>query len=346
MWYRGPRLRAARAAAAAAFLAAVGLLAPAGLLAGAARAADYWPAPPIPWQDQGPVSRLSLQPPFEAPELLAPGNVALEARLAYSNSVFLAANDRLRVQLDGETLRTALVLRYGLLDRLEATFELPIFLDHGGALDGTIEAVEQSVGALNAVRRQLPRDAATFTLARPGGPAISRRGDDLGIGDVVVGVRLRVLEQAGWRPAVSLRGLVKAPTGNATFGSEGTDVGVGVLAGWSWRRAALRLALDVVHPGDALDPIDVDVEPYGAVQVGLAVRASRRLALHLQASGHSSPIRGTGLAPLEDPAFYVLAGASYAFSRHVSAGLGIAENVFSPESGADITLVGTIRARF
>ncbi len=335
----GLRRRAAGLAAAAALLAGGG---PSGAAAHAAEG----PAPPIPWQDQAPVARLFLQPPFEAPDLLAPGDLSVEARLAYSNSVFLAANDRLRVELDGETLRSALVLRYGLLDRLEATFELPIFLDYGGALDGTIEAVEEGFGALNPVRRQLPRDAVIFDLSRPDGRAILRRGDDTGVGDVVVGAKLRLLDQAGWRPAVTLRGLVKAATGGTTFSSGSTDLGAGLLAGWTWRRAALRLALDVVRPGRALEAIDVDTEPYGSVQVGLALRPTRRFTLHLQASGHTSPIRGTGLAPLEDRTFYVLAGVGYAFSGRVSADLGIVENVFSPDSGADITLVGTLRARF
>lgn len=329
-------LRRLAAAAVAAF----------GLQAGVAHAGQSHALPPIPWQDQAPVARLFLQPPFEEPELLLPGQASAEVRTAYSNSVLLAANDRFRVDLDGETLRSAIVLRYGLLRRVEATFELPVFLDQGGALDGVIEAVEGAFGALNPVRRQLPRNAATFSIGGTDGRAIVRRGRGAGVGDVVAGAKALVFDQSGWRPAVTLRGLVKAPSGGSTFGSGGTDIGAGLLAGWVWRRAALRLAVDFVRPGNALEDIGIETKPYGAAQVGLAFRATDRLTLHLQTSGHLSPIRGTGLAALEDRTFYLLAGAGYAASKHFSFDVGIVENVFSPDSGADITLLTTLRARF
>lgn len=303
-------------------------------------------APPIPWQDQAPVARLFLQPPFEEPELLAPGQASAEARIAYSNSILLAGNERFRIDLDGETLRSAIVLRYGLFDRLETSVELPIFLDQGGGLDGLIEAVEERFGAANPARRAAPRDKVVYSLSRPDGRALVRRGDDAGIGDVVFGAKVRLLDQAGWRPAISLRGLVKAPTGGFTFGSGGTDLGAGLLAGWTWRRTALRLALDVVRPGEALEEVGLDTRTYGSVQVGLAFRANRRLTLDVQVSGHTSPIRGTGLSEIEGPTYYVVAGGSYAVSTLLSIDLGAAENVLSPGRGADFTFLSTLRARF
>ncbi len=302
--------------------------------------------PPIPWQDQAPVARLFLQPPFEEPELLAPRQASAEARIAYANTILFAANERVRIDLDGETLRSAIVLRYGLFDRLETTVELPIFLDQGGGLDGLIEAVEERFGAANPARRAVARNKVVYSISRADGRALVRRGDDAGIGDVVFGAKLRLLDQAGGRPAVSLRGLVKAPTGGFTFGSGGTDLGAGLLAGWTWRRTALRLALDVVRPGEALEEVGLDTRTYGSVQVGLAFRANRRLTLDVQVSGHTSPIRGTGLSEIEGPTYYVVAGGSYAVSKLLSIDLGATENVLSPGRGADFTFLSTLRARF
>jgi hypothetical protein len=85
--------------------------------------------------------------------------------------------------------------------------------------------------------------------------------------------------------------------------------------------------------------------PYAGVQAGVTWQTSDAIALHLQASGHSSPLGGTGLRAVDRGTFYLVAGASLGLGAGTALDLGLAENLFAPENqGADIALLVTMRA--
>lgn len=315
-------------------------LAPAG-----ARGAAGPDAPPLPWQEPAPLGRLFLQLPFEAPATVAAGKLRGEARLIYSNSLLVARNDALALDVHVETAQLTALLGYGLREGVELQLAVPALLDTGGFLDRSIEVVEGAFGAANPQRAGRPRGVAVFRLLRPDGTGIDREGPGGGLGDLWAGAKVALAEERGAWPALSLRGAVKVPTGRLPFGSGTVDLGGGLLSGWSGERVAVRVEIDVATPTADLRAARIHTRPYGAAQLGLAWKATERVALYTQASGHLSPLRGTGLGQIDSPTFYVLAGLGVSLPAGLELTAGVVENVWSPYRGADVSFLVGLRPR-
>lgn len=302
-------------------------------------------AGPLPWQEPAPVARLFLQLPFEAPEVVPARTLELELRLLYSNSLLVAGNERLVLDVHVETAQPSLFLRYGLARGIEAQLAVPFLVDSGGFLDQPIEIVEGWFGFSNPQRRGRPRDVARYVLARRGGGGIARRGSGAGVGDVWAGIKVS-LAGHGEGGELAVRAALKLPTGQLPYGSEELDLGGSIFAGFGWTSTAVRLQLDLLIPTSELPVVHLATHPYGALSLGLTRRLGDRVALQLQASGHLSPLAGTGLDQLDAATAYVVGGATIALSSRVELGAGIVENVFSPYRGADITFLAGLRSRF
>jgi hypothetical protein len=294
--------------------------------------------PPLPWQEPSPLERLFLQLPFERPEVVPERTFEAELRLLYSNSILKASDAAYSLFVHVETAQPTLILRYGLSQQVEAELGLPFFLDYGGFLDGPIDVVEGLFDAANPQRKGLARNVATFRLTRADGTGLVRDGPEAGLGDVFAGVKVE-LPEAIASSHLALRFAAKFPTGRLPFGSEEFDAGLGLLAAWNWRSTALRFEADALLPSKALPVVHIGTVPYGAVDLGLTERLSERVALQIQASGHTSPLRGTGLDQLDDGQIYVLVGTTVAVAHAVRLQAGVIENVLNPYRGADITFL-------
>ncbi len=299
--------------------------------------------PPLAWQEPAPLARLFLQLPFEAPETLAARRLALELRLLYANSLLVAENERFTLDVHVEAAQPTLFLRRGIARGVEAQLAVPFVVDSGGFLDRAIELAERLFHASNPQRRGRPRNVARFELARRGGGEVSRDGPGAGVGDVWAGLKVSVANLG--RGALSVRGALKLPTGRLPYGSEELDLGASVLAGFRWTASAVRLQLDLGVPTARLPEVNVTTRPYGAANLGWTLGLGERVALQVQASGHLSPLAGSGLGQVDRATAYVLGGATFALARRVELQAGIAENVFSPYRGADLTLLVGLRSR-
>ena len=142
---------------------------------------------------------------------------------------------------------------------------------------------------------------------------------------------------------MAVRAAVKVPTGGTLAGSGTWDVGAGVLAGWEAGSFAAHLAFDVAVPGGRLDVLDLPTRPYGSVQVGFAFRTSDTVALHLQLSGHTAPVRIDDAPGLTESTFYVLAGAEWQVAPGATVALSAIENFLSPGGGADFSVLLGVR---
>src|SRR5262249_30279239 len=132
-------------------------------------------------------------------------------------------------------------------------------------------------------------------------------------------------------------------TGGNLVGSGTWDVGGGVLAGWEAGFFAAHAALDVAVPAGRFDTLDLATRPYGSVQVGFAFRTSDAIALHLQVSGHTSPVLVADAPGLSESTFYILAGAEWQVVPGATLALSGVENVFSPGRGADFSVLLGLR---
>jgi hypothetical protein len=305
------------------------------------------PAPePLGWQEPGALSRLFLQVPLEAPAVLPAGRWGGDLRLLYASQLLLGDTAALHLDVDLESAQLMGRVRVGLPGGVEARLTVPVLLDWGGFLDRPIEWVERNLRATNPWRFFPGRvnDTARFRLGPSGGGGLDRRGG-LALGDLQAGAKVALVAQDGARPALALRAAVKAPTGSPTFGSGTTDLGAGLLAAWALPPLAVHLALDGAAPLGAARVGGVSARPFWSAQAGLAAAAGERFALHLQLSGHQSPLRGSGISQIDKPTFYLLLGMTAALPRGLALEVGVVENVWSPHWGADITLLLGLRSR-
>jgi len=80
--------------------------------------------PPIPWQEPAPLTRLFLQLPFEAPEVVLPRKLEVGLRLLYSNTLLSALNEGLVLDVHVETAQPTVLLRYGATMALSRSADL------------------------------------------------------------------------------------------------------------------------------------------------------------------------------------------------------------------------------
>jgi hypothetical protein len=327
--------------------AAIGLLLLVALVSFRAHAADTDGArlAPLPWREPAPLARLFLQLPFETAEVLTPGALAVGFDLLYSNSLLLARSANLDLDVDVETAQPTVRLRYGLGRRLEAELGIPVVVDYGGFLDRPIEIVEGWFHAENPQRTWVPRNTRRFHLTRPDGSGIADDGPAAGLGDLWASLKVS-LPTPPEAMQLALRGAVKLPTGRLPFGSEEVDLGASLLASWSSRHTAVWFEVDVLFPTADLPAVHIHTRPYGAAQLGVSQRLGDRVALVVQGSGHLSPMRSTGFDQLDRPTAYLLVGVDVALSRSVRLHAAVAENIFSPYRGADITFPLGVEASF
>ena len=310
-------------------------------------------AEPLPWQDSAPMARMFLQLPFEAPATTPQGTLSAGVGLLNANSIIRASSPELDVDIHLETAQLTTMVRYGLSSRVELQLVVPVVIASSGFLDGPINAVESLFRARNPLRLE-PRSGETrFALRRsalqgrgtgPPSATIDMTRAGAGLGDVWAGVKLLIAEQSGGWPALAVRGALKVPTGQAPYGSGEVDVGGSLLAGWTLRPVGLWIQLDVGVPTGSLAGVPIATRPYGTVQVATAWEVLEGFSLHAQASGHTSPLGGTGLDELALPTFYVLLGSTVALTRSLDLTAGLVENVLSPGRGADFTVLLGMKA--
>jgi len=293
------------------------------------------PLRPIPWQEPAPLGRLFLQQPFEAPEP-EPG---LSLQVLSANILLKGGRaGGFQYNVDEETASFSFTGQLVLGERLGLSLTVPLVVQYGGWLDPVIDGVEKVLNARSA-RRGTTDFQTVVRFATPDGRVLEQHGPAASVGDVTFGARWWLVTQDGFRPALAIRAALKAPTGGKLVGSGTWDVGGGVLAGWEAGFFAAHLAFDVAVPGGRFDALNLPTRPYGSVQVGFGFRTSDAIALHLQLSGHTSPVRIDDAPGMTESDFYVLAGAEWQVAPGAALALSMAENVFSPGRGADFSVL-------
>jgi Protein of unknown function (DUF3187) len=308
-------------------------------LFGASVAAAPIPLRPIPWQEPAPLGRLFLQQPFEAPEPEA----GLSFQVQSANLLMRGGRTGgFDYNVDEEIASFSLTGQLVLGERVGLSLTVPLIVQYGGWLDPVIDGVEKLLHAHSA-RGGTTSFQTVVRFATADGRVLGQVGPSASLGDLTLGARWWLVTAEGLRPALAMRAALKAPTGAALAGSGTWDVSAGVLAGWEAGFFAAHVAFDVAVPGGRLEVLDLPTRPYGSVQVGFGFRTSDAVALHLQLSGHTAPLRLDDAPGLTGSTFYVLAGAEWQVAPGVTVALSAVENFLSPGRGADFSVVLGLR---
>lgn len=309
---------------------------------GASLAAAPIPLRPIPWQEPAPLGRLFLQQPFEAPE----PETELSLQVLSANLLMRGGRSGgFEYNVDEEIASFSVRGQLALGERAGLSLTVPLIVQYGGWLDPIIDGVEKLVQARSA-RRGTTSFQTVVRFATADGRVLERVGPSASLGDITLGARWLLVTEDGFRPALAVRTALKVPTGGTLAGSGTWDFSAGVLAGWEAGFFAAHFAFDVAVPGGRLDALDLPTRPYGSVQVGFAFRTSDTFALHLQLSGHSSPVRIDDAPGLTESTYYVLAGAEWQVAPGAALALSAVENFLSPGGGADFSVLLGLRLAF
>lgn len=317
-----------------------------------AAAASTFPATygPLRLVNQQPVQLLFLQP-FPAPAEVTPfRHVDVDLNVALTNT--LVGNNKAEVttDLDLEMVRTVLALRYGVFPNLEVGLVLPIIYTYGGILDRSILGVERLVTPKGErpLRKRQTAGAFAYQVSRGTRPFIQGQDDALGIGDIVLQAKTKLLHEHDWFPALSLRAAVKFPSGDAdrAFGSGEVDGSLGVLLQKTFRRFTFYVNGDVTFPGQAFNDVGISLHPFFLGLFAVEFRVSRPVSLVLQVRGDMRPFHDT-VDILAKRIIETDLGVNWALSRHLVLQAGLAQDQFNSACcAADVSFFLNLTGRF
>ncbi|RLA44872.1 MAG: hypothetical protein DRR04_09865 [Gammaproteobacteria bacterium] len=270
--------------------------------------------------------------------------VALHSSLA-SHYVADSSSDEF-LNLDGETLRFALELRYGLADNWDVQLEVP-WLDHsGGHLDDLIDDWHDFWGMSDGGRSDVPNDLLDYRYDTLGGAGFSLQDDASGLGDISLS-----LSHAFYSRDNSVASLVlgyKFSTGDEDdfLGSGGDDAFVALrFSGPQLSDLPLSWHGQVGYLRAGDSDILGDVQEQDLWFAGLAMdwRVADRWSIILQVDSHAAPA-DSDITALGDDAVMATVGVRWRFAQDWSVDASVVEDI-RVETAPDVTFQTSLRYR-
>lgn len=303
-------------------------------------------------RDQGPFSQVFGLPPAEGGRIVPPGRLDARLVLDIANSdsgEWLSSRETL--ELDGETLRLSLALRYGLGDRMEIGLDVPYVSTSGGTFDGFIDTFHD-VSGLPLAPKPTQKYRMVYYYARDGVTEVDIREPTSGVGDVLLTIGYQLAGgETGSARTMAVRAGLKLPTGDpgALRGSGGTDISLR-LAGTdgetlSRQRVTFYGEAGVLWmgKGNVLEQQQREIAGFGTVGAGWSPLSW--LALKIQLDTHSAFYRDSVSEVLTSPVFQVAGGGAFALPWGTTLDIGISENIFT-ETSPDVTFHLALRKQF
>jgi hypothetical protein len=266
----------------------------------------------------------------------------------HSNLASQYVNDSNRnefLNLDGETVRVALELRYGLAQNWDVQLEVPWLHQSGGDLDGVIDDWHDLWGMSDGGRSDVPRDVLDYRYAsREGG--FSLQDDASGLGDVSLSLSHAFYSDDASAVSVALG--YKFGTGDEDqfLGSGADDVYVAL------RFSGAQLAdLPLSWHGQAgyLRAGDSDllegIQEQNLWFAGLALdwQFAQRWSLIAQLDSHGAPLH-SDLTGVGDDAVLGTLGTRWTFAPQWSVDISVVEDI-RVETAPDVTFQASLNYR-
>jgi hypothetical protein len=267
----------------------------------------------------------------------------LAVHSAVANHFALDADSNEFLNLDGETVRLALDLRFGLWQDWELQLEVPWLEHSGGELDKFIDDWHDLWGMPDGGRDGVPRDLLNYRYATPGFDT-QLLEDSSGLGDVSL-----VLSRAVYRHGNAVASLAlgyKFGTGDEDdfLGSGADDVFVAVrFSGEHLSDLPLTWhgQLGYLRAGES--DIWEDLQDQNMWFAGLAVdwRLFERWSLIAQLDSHAGPL-DSDLKQLGGEAYLATFGARWRFAENWSLDASVVEDI-RVETAPDVTFQASLR---
>ena len=269
---------------------------------------------------------------------------ALHSSLA--NQYVADSNSDEFLNFDGETLRFALELRYGLAENWDVQLEVP-WLDHsGGNLDDSIDDWHDLWGMPDGGRDDVPTDLLDYRYANRQGAGFSLQDSTSGLGDISLS-----LTHAFYTKKSSVASVVlgyKFSTGDEDdfLGSGGDDAFVALrFSGPQLSDLPLSWHGQVGYLRAGDSDVLGDVQEQDLWFAGLAVdwQVAERWSLIAQVDSHAAPA-DSDITTLGDDAVMATVGVRWRFAQNWSVDVNVVEDI-RVETAPDVTFQASLRYR-
>ncbi len=241
--------------------------------------------------------------------------------------------------IDGEVSRLLLAIRRGFGRNLQLELRLPLLHFGGGVLDGSIENLHERFDLGLDGRTGATRDRFLIATTTRQGDVLVREPPSFGIGDLVVGAKVRLSGDESSSTRTALEALVKLPTGDdepiVTSGS--IDLGLQFLVSHDFRSWSIHGAAGALFLG-ASDRLGIGSQQIytllGAVELG----TGRRTRWVLQLDIGQGPFEELATARIGEEAIHATFGVKRTMGRRNELFLAATENLQNFTNTADISL--------
>lgn len=185
---------------------------------------------PLTFEEGAPINRLSYTPMMESADVVGRGRVASDLYLGLANMFEHDSTATRLIFVDMERLITAVTLRVGATEDLEVGGRVTLERRTGGFLDPAVRWYHNLLGFGQANRDLFPEKGYRYVLGDGAGTYyVDVPSRSLGIEDVQLYAKWRLLASSDSRNVLSVRGTTRIPTSDNTIGQERTDFGVMLL---------------------------------------------------------------------------------------------------------------------
>ena len=266
------------------------------------------------------------------------------ANFSYSSVYLVREAPEWDMGLDMEIAELDLRFRKNIRDFIEIGIDLPIISFNSGFMDDLLRSYHNAFGFPDYGRSNRPENEFLYEVRRNGVLVIKGEGGRIGIGDIRFTIKKPILTGD---PAVSLRGDVELPTGDAKkgYGSGSIDAGVAVMIDKKLGEKFKAYGnLGVIFPGDLKAHEKVQLREFVYGGTGVEAALWKNLSLLGQVFIQGSPFPKTDIPPVDRIAVLLSLGGRY-HSGNNSLDLSFTEDPNT--SGApDFTLIFSFKRRF
>ncbi len=292
-----------------------------------------------------PVAGLIGLPSQRDADTLERGNLAVALHAGLANTYIFDTTPTEYLNQDGEVLRFALEMRYGLADNWDVQLEVPWMQHDGGVLDRVIDDWHELFNMSDGGRDQVPRDLLEYRYATAQG-GFRLNDSSSGLGDISLSLNHVFYRNKDAVAAVRL-GYKFGSGDEDDFTGSGED-DVYVALHFSGKHLS-SLPLDwhgqvgYLHAGDSDLLGERQEQDLWFAGLALDWRFSERWSLIGQLDSHAAPM-DSDITALGDVAGLVTVGTRWRFASRWALDLSLVEDILV-ETAPDIIFQASLRYR-
>ncbi len=299
---------------------------------------------PLYVKNLSPVTGLLGLPSQRSADSQGHGQVGVALHSSVANNYVLDSNSHEYLNLDGETLRFALELRYGLAQNWDVQLEVPWLEQSGGELDRVIDNWHDLWGMSDGGRSRVARDLLDYQYASSSGRGFLLEDDSSGLGDISLALNYAFFRDKDAVASVALGYKFGVGDEDKFLGSGADDAFVAVrFSGAHLSKLPLRWhgQLGYLRAGDS-DLLDgIQQQDLWFAGLSLDWLLNDRWSLLAQLDGNAAPTN-SDLTALGDDASTLTGGVRWRFAPGWSVDASVVEDILV-ETASDVTFQASLR---